>query len=220
MKNAILIIVEVLISFIILIILFKKYQTDGIYVFGIIATILSCILGLKKISIMDISLPLGFGVTTALIIGGNIITQKRGPDAIPTYIILIFLTFLIGCSFISISTLLEDSNYNYLANKSYDSIFNLNLKYYIGLISSTIIAIWLSSKLYYLLKRIQNRIILSNFFAIIITEFIENIIFIIIAYIGEYKPVEIGLGIVFRYTIKTLIGIFGTIPLYISNKNN
>ena len=218
MTNTILIIVEVLISFTGLIILFKKYQTDGIYTFGIIATVLSCIVGLKKITIMDISLPLGFGIATTLIIGGNMLTQKRGPDALKNYLILILLTFLISFSFITLSSLLEDSNYNYFANKSYNSIFTLNLKYCLGLILSTIIAIWLSSKLYYLLKRIQNKIILSNLFSIIITEFVENIIFMIIVYIGEAKPLEIGLGIVFRYTIKTIIGIFGTIPLYISNK--
>ena len=220
MRNAILIIIEVIISYTILVILFKQYKTDGIYVFGIIATILSCILVLKRITIIDISIPLGLGITTALIIGSNIITQKRGPDALKTYLLLITITFFICCSFTTLSSILNDSNFNYFANKSYNNIFRFELKYYLGLLLSIIASVWISSKLYYLLKRIQNKIILSNLFSIIIVEFIENIIFIIIAYYGEYKPVEIGICIVFRYTIKTIIGIFGTIPLYICNKNN
>ena len=218
MRNIILIAAEALVAFIILIILYKKYKTDGIYVFGIIATFLACIVGLKKISIMDISVPIGFGVTTALIIGGNIITQKRGPEALGTYLILILVTFLISCCFINLSVLLKESQYNYFANMSYNNIFALNIKYYIGLIVSIIPSIFISSKLYYLLKRTQNKIILSNLFAIIIVEFIENLLFVIITYINEYEPVNIALCIVFRYTIKTIIGIFGTIPLYIANR--
>lgn len=220
MRNIILILAEVFVSFIILLILSKKYKTDGIYVFGILATLLSCIMGLKKISIMGIIVPLGFGLTMSLILGGNIITQKRGPDAIKTYLILILITFLISCCFITLSVFLEDSNYNYFANKAYNNIFTLNIKYYIGLIISLISSIWISSKLYYLLKRTQNKIILSNIFSIIIVEFIENIIFVIITYIYEYKPIDIALCIVVRYTIKTVIGILGTIPLYIINKYN
>ena len=220
MTNVILIIAETLVSFIILLILTKKYKTDGIYVFGIVATFLSCILGLKKISIMEISIPIGFGVTTSLIIGGNIITQKRGPQALGTYLILILITFLISCCFINLSVFLKESNYNYFANMSYNNIFTFNLKYYLALIISLITSIFISSKLYYLLKKIMNKIILSNIFSIIIVEFIENIIFIVITYIFEYKPIDIALCIVFRYTIKTIIGIIGTIPLYIGSKYN
>ena len=218
MINPLLIVAETIVSYLLLLILLKKYKTDGIYVFGIIATILSCIIGLKKISIFEISVPLGLGLTTSIIIGGNIITQKRGPSAISTYIILILITFLISCSFITLSTVLKESNYNYIANMSYNNIFILNIKYYLGLIISLITSIFLSSKLYYLLKKTINKIILCNVFSIIITEFIENILFIVIAYIFEYKIIDIILCITFRYIIKILIGIIGTIPLYIGNK--
>ena len=220
MRNTILIVAESLVAFITLLILAKKYKTDGIYVFGIIATFLSCIVGLKKISIMDISVPIGFGITTALIIGGNIITQKKGPEAIGTYLILIIITMLISCCFINLSVMLQESQYNYFANMSYNNIFTLNIKYYIGLFISLIVSIYISSKLYYILKKAQNKVILSNLFAIIIVEFIENIFFVIITYFNEYQPVDIALCIVFRYTIKTIIGIVGTIPLYIANKFN
>ena len=220
MRNTILIIAESLLAFILLVITAKKYKTDGIYVFGIIATFLACIVGLKKISIMEISVPIGFGITTSLLIGGNIITQRKGPDALKTYLILIIITFLISCCFINLSVFLEESPYNYYANMSYNNIFALNIKYYLGLLISLIVAIFISSKLYYLLKKTQNKIILSNLFAIIIVEFIENILFVVITYYSEYSLVDIALCIVFRYTIKTIIGIVGTIPLYIVSKFN
>lgn len=217
-RNLLLVVAEVLVCYISLIVLSKKYKTDGMYVYAVIATFMSCILSLKKISIMNISVPIGFGVTTSIIIAGNLITQRRGKEEIRTFLSLILVTALVSCCFLNLSGLMESSEYNVFANKSYDSIFTYNLRIYIALIVSLIFSTWLSSKLYYLIKRLQNKIVLSNIFSIIIIELMENILFILIAYLFEYKAIDIILCLIFRYTIKTIIGILGTIPIYIANK--
>ena len=218
MRNIILILLEMIICYISILLLNKKYKTDGLYVYAIIATFLSCIMSLKQIDILSATVPIGFGVTMSLVIAGNIITQKRGPEEIKTYIVLILVTALISCCFLNMSGLMESSDYNKFANKSYDSIFEYNLRVYIANIISIILAVWLNSKLYYELKKIKNKIIISNIFSIVIIELLENIIFVLIAYLFEYEPINIILCIIFRYMIKTVIGIIGTIPIYISNK--
>ena len=220
MRNILLIVGEVIICYIATIFLNKKYKTDGLYVYAVIATFISCIMGLKQIDILTSTVPIGFGVTTSLIIAGNIITQKRGPEEIKTYIILILVTALVSCCFLNMSGLMEASEYNKYANKSYDSIFEYNLRVYIANIISIITSVWLSSKLYYLLKRIKNKILFSNIFSIIIIELLENILFVLIAYLFEYELINIILCIIFRYMIKTIIGVLGTIPIYITNKYN
>lgn len=220
MRNIILILIEIIICYSSMLILYKKYRTDGIYVYGIIATFASCIMSLKQIDLMGVSVPIGFGVTTTLIIAGNLITQKRGPEELKTYIILILITALVSCCFLNLSGLTESSKYNEIANKSYDSIFKYNLRIYFGLIISIILSSYLGSKLYYILKRVQNKIIISNIFSIIIIELLENTVFILVAYLFEYEIIDLMLCIVFRYMIKTFVGIIGTIPLYIANKIN
>lgn len=220
MRNIILILIEVIICYTSLLILYKKYRTDGIYVYGIIATFTSCIMSLKQIDLMGVSVPIGFGVTTTLIVAGNLITQKRGPEELKTYISLILITALISCCFLNLSGLMKSSKYNEIANKSYDSIFKYNLRVYFGLIISIILSSYLGSKLYYLLKRIQNKIVISNIFSIIIIELLENTTFVLIAYLFEYEVIDLMLCIVFRYMIKTIIGLLGTIPIYIANKIN
>ena len=218
MRNIILILIEMIICYTSILLLNKKYKTDGLYVYAIIATFLSCIMSLKQIDILSATVPIGFGVTMSLVIAGNIITQKRGPEEIKTYIVLILVTALISCCFLNMSGLMESSDYNKFANKSYDSIFEYNLRVYIANIISIILAVWLNSKLYYELKKIKNKIIISNIFSIVIIELLENIIFVLIAYLFEYEPINIILCIIFRYMIKSVIGIIGTIPIYISNK--
>ena len=220
MTNTLLIIAEVVVSYLLLYILAKKYNLEGIYIYGIVATFASCILSLKNISIMSISVPLGFGVTTSLLIGGNIITQKYGKEELKTYLLLILLTILLGSCFLNLSGLLENSEYNNLANKSYSSIFEYDLKIYLALLISLIVSVWVESKLYYLIKRIQNKIIISNVFSVIIIEFVENILFVLIAYSADFEIIDLALCIVFRYIIKTIVGIIGTIPLYVVNKYN
>lgn len=223
MRNLLLIIAEVIICYIAIIILNKKYKTDGLYVFAIIATFISCIMGLKQITILEkIDIPTGLGVTTSLIIAGNIITQKRGPQEIKIYISLILVTALVSCCFLNLSGLMEGSDYNKYANKSYDSIFKYNLRVYLGTIISIISGVWLSSKLYYELKKIRNTVFISNIFSIVISELVETLLFVLIAYLFEPSKSEIVFDIIFciifRYIIKTIIGIIGTIPVYITNK--
>lgn len=218
MRNILLILAEVIVCYTATLILNKKYKTDGLYVYAIIATFISCIMSLKQIDLLSATVPIGFGVTTSLIIAGNIITQKRGPEEIKTYIVLILVTALVSCCFLNMSGLMKSSDYNLYANKSYDSIFEYNLRIYIANIISIIMGVWLNSKLYYELKKIKNKIILSNIFSIIITQLLENVIFVLIAYLFEYEAINIILCVIFRYMIKTVIGIIGTIPIYIANK--
>lgn len=218
MINIILIFIEMIICYVLLLLLCKKFKTDGIYVYGIIATFISCIMSLKQIELMGVNVPIGFAVTTSLIIAGNMITQKRGPEELKTYLSLVLVTALISSSFLNLSGIIDSSEYNKLSNISYDNIFKYNLRIYLGLTISIIISIYLSSKLYYLLKRLQNKIILSNIFSIIIVELLENILFVFIAYLFEYEPIDLILCLVIRYMIKTVIGLIGTITIYIANK--
>lgn len=219
-RNIVLIVSEVIICYITLLLLSKKYKTDGIYVFSIIATFMSCIMSLKQITIMNISVPVGFGTTTSLIIAGNLITQRRGKEELKTFLSLILVTALLSCCFLNLSGLMESSVYNEFANKSYDSIFKYNLRIYIALIVSLLLSSWISSNIYYLIKRLQNKIILSNIFSMIIVELLENTVFVLIAYLFDYKAIELILCIVLRYMIKTVIGLLGTIPLYIASRDS
>ena len=220
MMNIILIILEVFICYLTLFLLSKKYKTDGIYVYGILASIISCIMNLKKISIMNVSVPIGFGITTSILIGANMIIQKRGKEELKTYILLIFISSLVSCGILNLASMITNSDYSIYANQSFNHIFTQNIRIYIALIVSLIFAVWLDSKLYYTIKKLQNKIILSNIFSIIIVEFFENIIFILIAYLLDYKLLDLFLCIILRYMIKTIIGLIGTIPLYIANKYN
>ena len=49
-------------------------------------------------------------------------------------------------------------------------------------------------------------------------EFIDNIIFMLIAYLFTMDTYNLILAIILRYIIKLIIGIFGTIPILMTKK--
>ena len=134
------------------------------------------------------------------------------------------MSSLVSCCFLNLSGLMEPSNYHNVANKAYDKIFEYNLRVYIATIISIIASVWVSSKIYYELKKIRNQIAISNIFSTIITQLLDNVLFVLIAFLfapGKTEIVfDIILCIIFRYIIKTIIGLLGTIPIYITKKFN
>ena len=218
MRNIIVLGIEMLLCFIFIIFLYKKYKTDGLLTYAIITTIISNILSLKEIDILNVEVPLGIGLTISIVLVANIITQKRGKDEVNNLLVLVFIASLISCCFLNLSGLITSSDISKYANKSYDSIFEYNLRIYIANTVSLILSIFFSSRIYYSLKRIKNKIIISNVFSIIIIEFVDNILFILIAYIYIKEIPDIILAITIRYALKVLLGIIGTIPIYIIEK--
>ena len=219
MINIALIIIEMLFCYSSLLILYKLFKIEGIYIYAIIVTVITSIMILKEIDIMGINVSLGFSTITSLIIGGNILTQLKGKEAIRRYLIIILLTVSFSCLCLNLSALLTNGTYNVNINNDYNEIFINNLRQYMALIFSLLISIYFGSRLYYLLKRIKNKILISNILTILIIEFIENIIYVFIAYLFERNIVEIILCVIFRYIIKIVIGTIGTIPIYQITKN-
>lgn len=220
MRNILLILGEILICYSSMVLLFKKYKTDGIYIYSIIAIIASCLACLNKISIMEISIPVGFCLTTSLVINGNILIEQNKKEELRNYLGIIFLTAIISVTILNLSGLIINSDFNVYSNESYNSIFSYNIKIYIALIVSIIGATIISSKIYNTLRKKSNKIVVSNIFSIIISTLFENILFILIAYLSDFEILDLIICLIFRYIIKTLIGIIGTIPLCIIGKEN
>lgn len=218
MRNLIILGIELIICYTFIIILYKKYKTDGLICYSIVATIISTILSRQEIDVLSTEIPLGIAITISLVIVANIITQNRGKEEVNTLLILILISSLLSCCFLNLSGILEPSTMNEYSNKSYDSLFEYNLRIYFANTISLIASIFLSSRIYYSLKRVKNKIILSNIFSIVIVEFIDNIIFISISYLYVKEIPKVVLALVIRYMIKTTMGILGTVVIYSTKK--
>ena len=75
--------------------------------------------------------------------------------------------------------------------------------------------IWMGSNVYDNIRKNKNNIIFNNVGSILVVLFIESIIFVSIAHIGNYTVVELFAMIVIRYLIEVVIGLLGLIPVYL-----
>ena len=216
--NYILIIIEVLLSYLTLLLFHKKFKLDGIYYYIVMVTILSNVMILNTIDILTYPISVGFGITSSIVIATIILTHKRGPSELSKLIITIIISSIISYSYLTLSSYMGISDTNKYTNISYSIIFKNNIRIYLANTISLILSIYLSTKLYHTMKQIKNKIWISNIFTTVIVEFIESIIFCVIAYAFSLKVIDLIMVIVIRYVIRALIECLGTTVIYIDDK--
>lgn len=182
------------------------------------ATILSNIMLLNTIDILTYPISVGFGITSSIVIATIILTHKRGPSELSKLIITIIISSIISYSYLTLSSYMGISDTNKYTNISYSIIFKNNIRIYLANTISLILSIYLSTKLYHTMKQIKNKIWISNIFTTVIVEFIESIIFCVIAYAFSLKVIDLIMVIVIRYVIRALIECLGTTAIYIDDK--
>lgn len=216
--NYILIIIEAFLSYLTLLLFHKKFKLDGIYYYIVMATILSNIMLLNTIDILTYPISVGFGITSSIVIATIILTHKRGPSELSKLIITIIISSIISYSYLTLSSYMGISDTNKYTNISYSIIFKNNIRIYLANTISLILSIYLSTKLYHTMKQIKNKIWISNIFTTVIVEFIESIIFCVIAYAFSLKVIDLIMVIVIRYAMRALIECLGTTVIYIDDK--
>lgn len=218
MSNITLLFIELIICLSFIIILYKFYKIDGLYLYAIISFILSNVMSLKVISLYNFDINLGIIPFITTFISSNIIIQKKGPEAIKKLIIAIITSSVISYIILLLISMMDSSNINLFTNKSYDNIFIDSYRLYFANIVTIIYTLLLNTKLYYYLKISKNKIWISNLFSSIIVNFLASILFPIISYAFIKEPIDIIKIIIIRYMISLIVSIIGTIPIYITNK--
>jgi uncharacterized integral membrane protein (TIGR00697 family) len=173
-------------------------------------------MSLKTIPLYNFDLNLGIIPFITIFTSSNILIQKKGPEIIKNLILTIMTTSFISYIIIYLISYMNSSNINLFTSASYDNIFKDSLRIYFANFVTLLYSLLLNSKLYYYLKKIKNNILISNIFPTIIIQFISAILFGLIAYIFIKEPIDIIKIIMIRYLVSLVVGILGTIPIYLT----
>ena len=90
-------------------------------------------------------------------------------------------------------------------------IFEFNIRTYLASLTSLLIGLTLSSKLYYSIKKEINKVWISNTLTTMIVQLIEGIVFIFLMYVFELQISEIIFLIISRYIFRLFIGLLSNI---------
>lgn len=215
--NLLFLLIEVILSYIILLFVYKKYKEEGIYIWIIVILLISSIMSIKSIEINNVNIALGIGVSSSIYIANNILIQKKGTEHMKKITtIMLIISFIFICLLI-LSSGLPISDYNNILNLMYNNVILSNIKFIIANMISIISAIYINNFLYYELRKVKNKIWISNIFSSLIFAFVESIIFVLITKFINGSLYIVMMTIVIRYILRLIILIIGTDVIYIAN---
>ena len=209
--NLLLILLETILLFVLTYKTYKKYKITGLYFLVILFISISNIFLIKRFEIFTLKLNVGIILNLMIYIISNIIVQKKGPYAVGNIIMIVFITTLFNYVVLTISGIVSPSEYNNHFNMLYNNIFEFNIRSYLASLTSLLIGLTLSSKLYYSIKKEINIVWISNTLTTIIVQLIEGIVFIFLMYVFELQISEIIFLIISRYIFRLFIGLLSNI---------
>lgn len=209
--NITLIILEMIITLTFILVLYKKNKYEGLYLYSIVAYILSIIVSVKNIELLTVEIPLGIILTTSIYITSNILVQDKGLESIKKLIKLLSLTGVITVTVLLLTSSMTVSDISVIPN-TYSLMFINKIRIVITTAIVPLIVLWLNANMYYQLKREKNNLMISNFFTALIIYFIDACILSLLSFVITLPLNEIFIIISVIYVIKISMGILG-IPI-------
>lgn len=205
-----------LLSFVLIIASYKFFGKTGLFMWLIVATIVSNIQTVKLVNLFGLETSLGNILYGTTFLTTDIINLKYGKKAAKKAILYGFCAMIVMTLFMSIC-LLYTPSMNDFANESLKTIFTFNIRITIAsLIAFGISQLndaWLFSKLQTKYKKLW----LSNNASTMISQLIDTIIFVFITYYGTVSLSVIWQLMISMYVFKLVIALCDTPFIYLAN---
>ena len=216
--NYIYLLLEVILVFFLMILFYKFGKKDGLFLYiGFMAAVISTIM-FKSIDILSFEVDLGIPVLMGIFVCSNIIIQRYGIDEINGIIKSFVVPYIFTIVILCLTSLVNSSEYNLATNDVFDSLFGYNLdnlRLFVSGLLSVGFMLWYNAYVYYYIRKNKNKYLFSNMGSILIVQFIESIIFVLISYVGSFDFTMIFGMIVIRYLLKVVIGCISLLPVSI-----
>lgn len=219
MNNNVTLICETLVIFTLVLVSFKLFRKEGLYIWVAIAAILANIMTLKNANILGLNSTCGAVLFASIFLATDIISEHYSKeDAKKAVNIAIFANIvLIVSSQICIKYIPSSIDF---ANGYITGLFSINLRVTLASIVCMYIANILDVYLFDRLKRACNNkhLWLRNNVSTMLCNCGENFMFICMAYIGIYSMTNIISIATSICIIEAIIALIDTPFLYISKK--
>ena len=174
--NTILLFSEIIISFASIIILYNKFNREGIYIWIMIATIFGNIMITKSISISNLDINLGIIVIATIFVCSNFLIQKEGKTETNKILILVTLTSIISNIIFLFISKTNISTITIISDKAFNNLFINNIVLYLTNIIILLITLKINNYIYYKVKLLENKIWIANIISMIITQTIYGVL--------------------------------------------
>ena len=216
--NYVYLLIEIVLVFLLMILFYKFGKKDGLFIYvGFMASILGIVM-FKSIDILSFEVNLGIPIVIAIFSCSNVIIQRDGIDETSKIIKCFAIPYIIVIVIFNLVSLITSSDYNTITNGAFDSLFGYdlgNLRLVVGGLLSIGFMLWYNAYIYYYIRKSKNKYLFSNIGSMLIIQFIESVIFVLIAYVGSFDINMLFGMIVIRYLFKVVIGSISLLPVSI-----
>lgn len=218
--NEILFLVSLIINFSCVLFAYKFFGKIGIFCWIAMATVIANIEVLKCVDIFNMALTLGNVTYGSIFLATDILNEKYGIEDAQKSVYIGFFALL---SF----TVLTQVDLHYISNSSdfageaMKTLFSITPRICFGSMFAYFISNMLDVYLYMLIKKVlpsDKFLWVRNNAATMVSQFIDTIIFTLIAFAGVFSTNILFQLIITTYAIKLLIALLDTPFLYVAKR--
>lgn len=215
--NEILWILTLMLSFISILLCYKYLGKNGLFLWIVVATIVSNIQTIKTVELFGLETSLGTILYGSTFLATDILNYKYGLKESRKTIIYGFLSMIIMTVFMVLCLLYQPSA-NDFSQDSLLKIFTFNIRITLGSLVGFGVSQFIDTLIFHKLQKKYNKLWLSNNLSTIFCQTIDTLIFVLITYLGTIK-IKAMIEIIFSmYIFKVIVALFDTPFMYLASK--
>ncbi|MDD2378093.1 MAG: queuosine precursor transporter [Bacilli bacterium] len=210
-------VITLIISFVGVLLFYKYYGKTGLFIWLVLATIISNIQTVKLVYLFGVETSLGNVLYGTTFLATDILNEKYGKEVARKSIFYCFSS-MVAMTILMSLLLLYVPSVNDFANDSLMTIFTLNIRITIASITGYVISQFYDTWLYSKLREKYKALWIRKSGSTMVSQLIDTFLFTAIAYIGEV-PLMTVLSIgVSTYLFKLFINMLDTPIIYMAIK--
>lgn len=215
--NELLWIFTLFLSFVSIILCYKYLGKNGLFLWIVVATLVSNIQTVKTVELFGLETSLGTILYGSTFLATDILNYKYGLKESRKTIIYGFLSMIIMTIFMVICLLYKPS-VNDFAQDSLSTIFSFNIRITIASLVGFGVSQFVDTHLFQKLQKKYNKLWLSNNASTMVCQIIDTIIFTLITYVGTMNNSAIIEIMVSMYILKFMVALLDTPFMYLASK--
>lgn len=215
--NEILWFLTLILSFVSIILCYKYLGKNGLFLWIVVATIVSNIQTVKTIELFGLETSLGTILYGSTFLATDILNYKYGLKESRKTIVFGFLAMIIMTVFMIICLLYKPS-VNDFSQTSLTTIFSFNIRITIASLVGFGVSQFIDTFLFHKLQKKYKKLWLSNNASTMICQIIDTIIFTLITYTGTMKFNTMLQIMISMYIFKLMVALLDTPFMYLAAK--
>lgn len=198
---------------------YKFFGRIGLLVWICISIIISNVQSVKIVEIFGFSTALGNIAYSNIYLATDILNEKYGRKSANLSVLLGFLAMFIFAGLMAFALLFIPGEFD-VSQESLTQIFSIVPRITLASLAAYLCSQFLDVFVYDKLKQKFNKMWLSNNGGTLLSQIVDTIIFIVVAYVGTMPFTELLIMMGTMYMLKVIIALLDTGFLYIAKKIN